>query len=244
MAVHALEHTLAAFVVDDGKAARRFLEVVQKLDKDDKNVEIVDAAIAERTKRGGVKVHQTKDMGGRKGAVGGATVGVVVGTMLLGPAGPLVGGALGGTLAGLYAKFRDIGIDDKLMKTVGKEVEKGKSVVFVEYTGNWSASIARSATRSGPNMACWSTAPSRPTKRLRSVSSWSPPSRSSAARRRSPTTRWSPRARPPKRRPRRSPPPSPSPRLPLLRRSLRRRRPQETTSPRSRASARRKAPRS
>ena len=71
MAVHALEHTLAAFVVDDGKAARRFLEVVQKLDKDDKNVEIVDAAIAERTKRGGVKVHQTKDMGGRKGAVGG-----------------------------------------------------------------------------------------------------------------------------------------------------------------------------
>ena len=141
MAVHALEHTLAAFVVDDGKAARRFLEVVQKLDKDDKNVEIVDAAIAERTKRGGVKVHQTKDMGGRKGAVGGATIGVVVGTMLLGPAGPLVGGALGGTLAGLYAKFRDIGIDDKLMKTVGKEVEKGKSVVFVEYTGNWSASI-------------------------------------------------------------------------------------------------------
>ena len=126
MAVHALEHTLAAFVVDDGKAARRFLEVVQKLDKDDKNVEIVDAAIAERTKRGGVKVHQTKDMGGRKGAVGGATIGVVVGTMLLGPAGPLVGGALGGTLAGLYAKFRDIGIDDKMMKTVAQGSREGQ----------------------------------------------------------------------------------------------------------------------
>ena len=27
------------------------------------------------------------------------------------------------------------------MKTVAKEVDKGKSVVFVEYTGNWSASI-------------------------------------------------------------------------------------------------------
>ena len=44
------EQTLAAFVVQDGKAARRLLEAIGKVDKVDDNVQIVDAAIAERTK--------------------------------------------------------------------------------------------------------------------------------------------------------------------------------------------------
>src|SRR4029077_13331770 len=33
------------------------------------------------------------------------------------------------------------GIDDKFMRQVGKEVDKGKSALFVQYVGNWAASI-------------------------------------------------------------------------------------------------------
>ena len=136
------EQTLAVFLLVDGDAARRFYDEVQRIDKADDNVRIVDAAIADRTKRRGrVKVHQTEDTGALKGGVRGAAIGVIVGTILLGPAGPVVGGALGGTLGGLHNRFRDIGVDDKFMRAVGGGIEKGQSALFVQYEGNWSGSI-------------------------------------------------------------------------------------------------------
>ena len=107
----------------------------------DRNVRIVDAAIADRTKQGRVKIHQTEDRGGAKGGVRGGTIGVVVGAILLGPAGAVVGGAAGGILAGLHNRFHDIGVDDKFMREVAKEMEKGRSALFVLYEGRWAASI-------------------------------------------------------------------------------------------------------
>jgi predicted flap endonuclease-1-like 5' DNA nuclease len=85
-------------VLENGAAARRLLEAVQKVDAVDDNVKVVDAAIAERTKhRGRVKVHQTEDMGAMKGGFHGAAIGVVVGALIAGPAGA-VAGAAGGLL--------------------------------------------------------------------------------------------------------------------------------------------------
>ncbi len=40
--------TLAVFILDNDGAAKAFLKVVQKIDDADKNVKIVDAAIADR----------------------------------------------------------------------------------------------------------------------------------------------------------------------------------------------------
>ena len=134
--------TLAVFVLDNGAAAKRLLEAVEKIDEVNDNVQIVDAAIAERTKRrGAVKVHQTRDRGALKGGVRGTAIGVVVGTIIAGPAGAVVAGAAGGLLHSLRSRFHDIGIDDKFMKQVSKEIEKGKSALFVQYTGTWAASI-------------------------------------------------------------------------------------------------------
>ena len=136
------EQTLAAFVLENGAAARRLLAAIEKVDEVDANVQIVDAAIAERTRiRGRVKVHQTRDMGAAKGAVHGAAIGVVVGALIAGPAGAVAAGAAGGLLHSLRSKFHDVGIDDKFMKTVSKEIDKGKSVLFVQYEGAWAASI-------------------------------------------------------------------------------------------------------
>jgi predicted flap endonuclease-1-like 5' DNA nuclease len=132
--------TLVAFVLDSGKQSRRLLKRIQEIDEVDPNVKIVDAAIVDRT-RFRVKVHQTEDLGGAKGAVRGAGLGVIVGALVLGPAGAVVGGAAGGVLNGLRNRFHDIGIDDKFMRQVTKEIERGKSAIFILYEGNWAASI-------------------------------------------------------------------------------------------------------
>lgn len=132
--------TLAAFVLDTGKQSRRLLKRLQEIDDVDANVKIVDAAIADRT-RFRVKVHQTTDLGGAKGTVRGAGLGVIVGAIVLGPAGAVVGGAAGGVLNGLRNRMHDIGIDDKMMRQVTKELDKGKSALFILYEGNWGASI-------------------------------------------------------------------------------------------------------
>jgi predicted flap endonuclease-1-like 5' DNA nuclease/uncharacterized membrane protein len=141
MAVAQQDQTLAAFVLENGAAARRLLAEIEKVDAVDDNVKVVDAAIVEHTKRGRVKVHQTEDMGAMKGGFHGAAMGVVVGAIVAGPAGAVVGGAAGGLLHSLRSRFHDIGIDDKFMKEVANEIDKGKSALFVQYEGQWAASI-------------------------------------------------------------------------------------------------------
>ncbi len=135
------DQTLAVFLLDSGDAARRLLKTVEKIDKGDKNVTIVDAAIADHHKRGRVTVKQTHDISGRKGGFRGGSIGVIAGAVMLGPPGAAVGGAVGATLSGLYARFRDIGIDDKFMRKVAQDIDRGKSAAFVQYEGDWGASI-------------------------------------------------------------------------------------------------------
>jgi predicted flap endonuclease-1-like 5' DNA nuclease len=138
----ATAETLAVFVLDKGDAAERLLEAIRKVDEIDDNVRIVDAAIANRSKRrGSVKIHQTTDKGALKGGFKGGAIGVVVGALVLGPAGAVVAGAGGALLNSVRNRLHDIGIDDKFMKQVSKEIEKGKSALFVQYEGNWAASI-------------------------------------------------------------------------------------------------------
>jgi predicted flap endonuclease-1-like 5' DNA nuclease len=135
------DQTLAVFLLDSGDAARRLLKAVEKIDKGDKNVKIVDAAIADHHKRGRVTVKQTHDVSGRKGGVRGGSIGVIAGAVMLGPPGAAVGGAVGATLSGLYARFRDVGVDDKFMRKVAQDIDRGKSAAFVQYEGDWGASI-------------------------------------------------------------------------------------------------------
>ena len=120
------DQTLAAFVLENGSAARRLLAEIEKVDKVDDNVKVVDVAIAEHTKRGRVKVHQTEDMGALKGGFHGAAMGVVVGALVAGPAGAAVGGAAVGLLHSLRSRFHDIGIDDKFMKQVYERDRQGQ----------------------------------------------------------------------------------------------------------------------
>jgi len=141
MVVEQAEQTFAAFVLDKGSQAKSLLDSIEKIDEIDTNVQIVDAAIVDRTKRGRIKVHQTRDRGALKSGARGGTLGVIVGALVLGPAGAVVGGAAGSVLGGLRGKIHDTGINDKFMKEVAAEIEKGKSALFVQYEGNWSGSL-------------------------------------------------------------------------------------------------------
>ena len=137
----------------------------------------------------------------KAGVRGAATLGVVVGTIIAGPAGAVVAGAAGGLLRSLRSRFHDIGIDDKFMKQVAKEIEKGKSALFVQYTGTWAASIG--FDRAGdhrPRTPCCSRARCRPTTPPRCRRWSSPPSRRWVAKRWSPTTRSRSRRHPRRRR--------------------------------------------
>jgi predicted flap endonuclease-1-like 5' DNA nuclease len=133
--------TLAVFLIGDEAGAKRFLAEIERIDSTDTNVQIVDAAIAQRTRLGRVKVHQTTQRRAVKGATKGGVLGVVIGAILLGPIGPVVGGVLGGTFGGLRGRLRDIGIDDKLMKAASDGIARGQAVLFVQYEGDWAASI-------------------------------------------------------------------------------------------------------
>jgi uncharacterized membrane protein len=92
-------------------------------------LQLEDAAIVTKV-RGRVRITQTKDVSPSQGAVGGAWIGVLAG-LFLGPGGPLVGGALGAAAGGLFAKLRDIGIDDDEMRRMGDDLDEGHAALFL-----------------------------------------------------------------------------------------------------------------
>lgn len=94
-----------------------------------KHLELEDAAIVTKV-RGRVRITQTKNVSPGQGAMGGAWIGVLAG-LFFGPGGPLIGGALGAAAGGLFAKLRDLGIDDDEMRRMGDELAEGEAALFL-----------------------------------------------------------------------------------------------------------------
>ena len=83
---------LWAFAFDSSLRAQEALLAAMRLVAR-KQLALEDAAVVAKV-RGKVRITQTKDVSPSQGAVGGAWIGILAG-LLLGPGGPLVGGALG-----------------------------------------------------------------------------------------------------------------------------------------------------
>ena len=93
----------------------------------EKRVTLDDMALVTKDDEGKVQIHQTKDVTTGKGAGKGALVGALVG--LAAP--PLLGAAaVGAGVGAIWGKFRDRGIDDSMMKSVGAMIAEGEAVVF------------------------------------------------------------------------------------------------------------------
>jgi len=94
---------------------------------EEKRVSLDDMALVAKDDDGKVHIQQTKDTTTGKGAGKGALVGALVG--LAAP--PLLGAAaVGAGVGAIWGKFRDRGVDDSMMKSVGGMIAEGEAVVF------------------------------------------------------------------------------------------------------------------
>ena len=91
-----------------------------------------DAAIVHKTDGGRVRIVQTKDVSTGQGAISGSWWGLLAGLFI--PVGPLIGAALGAAVGGIFAKMRDIGIDDDQMREMGEQLTEGESALFLLVT--------------------------------------------------------------------------------------------------------------
>lgn len=131
----AKNNTLVVFTVDSKEQARDLLKRLREIDIDDDEIEIREAAFAHKLSRGRVKLEQSDDLGGGRGAFGGGAIGLIAGTMVAGPVGAAVGGVLGAAVTGMYTKLRDSGVNNDFMQQVGKQLEPGKTALFIMYSG-------------------------------------------------------------------------------------------------------------
>ena len=79
---------------------------------------------------GGIRLQQTRDLNAGQGAGTGGWVGALLG-VLGGPLGMVAGGAIGATVGGIWAKLRDIGIDDDHMKSMGDSLNDDEAALFM-----------------------------------------------------------------------------------------------------------------
>ncbi len=91
------------------------------------HLDLEDAAVV--TKIGGrVRIQQTKDVSTGQGAISGAWLGTLA-ALFVGL--PLVGAAVGAAVGGIFARLRDIGIDDGQMRAMGDELADGEAALFL-----------------------------------------------------------------------------------------------------------------
>jgi uncharacterized membrane protein len=92
-----------------------------------------DAAYAYKDDKGKVRIQQTMSLTGAA-AASGALWGTLIGLIFLNPLAGLAVGAASGAISG---KLTDVGINDQMIKEVGRQLQEGKAAVFL---------LARSAT--------------------------------------------------------------------------------------------------
>ncbi len=123
------DSTLIAIKFDEPLYAQEMLLAFARLVKRD-SVGMEDAAIVTKDEDGKIRLRQTRDVMPGQGAASGGWVGALVG-IIGGPVGMIAGGALGAAAGGLFAKLRDVGIDDDQMREMGEQLGKGEAALFV-----------------------------------------------------------------------------------------------------------------
>ncbi len=124
--------TLWAFTMGHPLLAQEALLAAMRLQARG-HLQLDDAAIVHKTEGGRVRIVQTKDISTGQGAISGSWWGLLAGLFI--PGGPLLGAALGAAVGGIFAKMRDIGIDDDQMKRMAEQLVEGESALFLLVTG-------------------------------------------------------------------------------------------------------------
>jgi len=117
---------------DDELKAREALLAATRLGRRH-SVEMTDAAIVTRTRTGRIRILQTRDTSPLQGAVTGSWWGGLAGLVVGGITGWIIGVALGALGGGLWAKLRDIGINDLWMRQAAASLAPGHAAAFFEF---------------------------------------------------------------------------------------------------------------
>lgn len=118
--------TLVAVVFPDESTAFEMRAALAKMQRQ-YLLEMEDAVVVTRDEKGKTKLHQAVSLTGA-GAVGGAFWGMLIGLLFLNP---LLGAMVGAGAGAIAGKFRDLGLDDKMMKDIGDSLKPGSSALFV-----------------------------------------------------------------------------------------------------------------
>jgi uncharacterized membrane protein len=118
--------TLVAVVFNDEATAFEMRAALARMQRP-YLLEMEDAVVVTRDPDGKTKLHQAVSLTGA-GAVSGAFWGMLIGLLFLNP---LLGAVLGAGAGAIAGKFRDIGLDDKMMKDIGDSLTPGSSALFV-----------------------------------------------------------------------------------------------------------------
>lgn len=118
--------TLVAVVFDDESTAFEMRAALAKMQKQ-YLLEMEDAVVVTRDPQGHTKLHQAVNLTSA-GAIGGGFWGMLIGLFFLNP---LLGAAIGAGAGALSAQFKDIGLNDKMMKDIGESLKPGTSALFV-----------------------------------------------------------------------------------------------------------------
>ena len=143
MSDNPIQLIVAAFKDEDtAKLALKNLKKAQK----EKLIKIENAAVLSKDQMGRLKIKETHDMGGGKGAalggVGAAAIGLIAGTALVVPV------AVGALVGGLVAKLRDSGFSDARLKAVGEGLTPGSSAIIAVVEHKWVAQVEEALAES------------------------------------------------------------------------------------------------
>lgn len=155
--------TLWAFVLAHPLLAQEALLATMRLQARG-HLDLDDAAIVHKTEGGRVRIVQTRDVSTGQGAISGSWWGLLAGLFI--PGGPLLGAALGAAVGGIFAKMRDIGIDDEQMKRMAEQLGEGESALFLLVTDCHQARAMHEVSRFEARVL-YSTAPDDQVERVR-----------------------------------------------------------------------------
>jgi uncharacterized membrane protein len=123
-----MSQELVVIAVDDPIKAQEMLLAASRLASDGK-LGIDDAVILTKSTDGRSHRIETTDLTPMEGGVGGAFWGLFFGTILLGPVGGLVTGAVTGGAGALLAKVIDRGISDEFVAQMENILEPGHAAL-------------------------------------------------------------------------------------------------------------------
>jgi uncharacterized membrane protein len=118
--------TLVAVVFPDESTAFEMRAALARMQKQ-YLLQMEDAVVVTRDEKGKTKLHQAVNLTAA-GAAGGAFWGMLIGLLFLNP---FLGAAIGAGAGALSGKFKDLGLDNKMMKDIGDSLKPGSSALFV-----------------------------------------------------------------------------------------------------------------